>query len=537
MYKFDHQCHIWVAIEHRNADAWNLHLHVSWLCKFVKKNQLSFAPQTIENRCERLLYQTRFKTQISQTITALKPWPTFGLGDKLCWSAVNINHNNWIWQPHVPKTGIAIVLLYMISTFILLRLQTLCSKKGNKIESKMTIRTATEIILKILAMKLSRVLWSSILSVYHLKTLNLAHIHLYSHSGCSIGFKNWNGQTRAYVFFDQTIDMCVGKSKPCLNTIIHAFPMLVCTDFIDMNTSKVSAMWVGLRAQFALPWRSEFLNHAGTCHLTKQMFSQWPQDMQPPDPSADQTGQDPSSRIFVDPQMKNASRQDQSGWVPQVHPSIAVIVPSNPAKWFWLLSSRRHLSVSACHEPKVSFLPETSSVSGTILSADFNSNTLPSLCTSRATGVTVETSLIWLYVNPNTSASILKNGCRRQHGSSESQQTWAYTTQPINVFFMAHLASHLRFIFRGTKLWCVASTALRKRSRAGKHNHYFCGSAFQKLSQLMAFHHPSQQIWGKLDHFTKDRGETYEKHVENATLVSHFGVKQKELCEEIHGET
>jgi len=53
----------------------------------------------------------------------------------------------------------------------------------------------------------------------------------------------------------------------------------------------------------------------------------------------------------------------------------------------------------------------------------------------------------------------------------------------------------------------------------------------------MAFHHPSQQIWGKLDHFTKDRGETYEKHVENATLVSHFGVKQKELCEEIHGET
>ena len=278
-----------------------------------KKNQLSYVPQTIENRCERLLYQTRFKTQISQTITALKPWPTFGLGDKLCWSAVNINHNNWIWQPHVPKTGIAIVLLYMISTFILLRLQTLCSKKGNKIESKMTIRTATEIILKILAMKLSRVLWSSILSVYHLKTLNLAHIHLYSHSGCSIGFKNWNGQTRAYVFFDQTIDMCVGKSKPCLNTIIHAFPMLACTDFIDMNTSKVSAMWVGLRAQFALPWRSEFLNHAGTCHLTKQMFSQWPQDMQPPDPSADQTGQGPSSRIFVDPQMKNASRQDQSG--------------------------------------------------------------------------------------------------------------------------------------------------------------------------------------------------------------------------------
>ena len=57
--------------------------------------------------------------------------------------------------------------------------------------------------------------------------------------------------------------------------------------------------------------------------------------------------------------MKNASRQDQSGWVPQVHPSIAVILPSNPANWFWLLSSRRHLFVSACHEPKVSFLPET----------------------------------------------------------------------------------------------------------------------------------------------------------------------------------
>ena len=73
-------------------------------------------------------------------------------------SAVYINHNNWIWQPQVPKTGIAIVLLYMISTSILLRLQTLCSKKGNKIESKMTIRTATEIILKTLAMKLSRAL-------------------------------------------------------------------------------------------------------------------------------------------------------------------------------------------------------------------------------------------------------------------------------------------------------------------------------------------------------------------------------------------